>query len=1007
MEGGRHRCSRLLSAWRGFVKVCAVLTLVPISAGATSTASGGEPGAVSLRIETGTHIAPIRAISADREGRYAVTASEDKTARVWDVDTGRLLQTFRPPSGTGNEGKLFAVSMSPDGQLFAASGWSAGNDIYLVNRSNGAIVHRIIGLPNVVTALAFSPDGQNLAVGLWGNHGIRLFGSSNGWRSATERAGSSEVGGDVFALVWSPDGKRLATSAADATLRLFSLGRAGLEPLVRSPATGRDVPYGLSFSADGRRLAVGSANTARVLILDGQSLKAITTIEAAPSGAIGGLSSVAWSGDGVRLYAAGTLRDQNGVFPLCVWKGEATCVIEAPLARNSVTALVTLADGRTLFSTAEPTWGLLEKRGEVSRSINPGLHDYRNLRNQFRLSPNGHGVVIGRTTPAAKGTEGVSAFDLGSLAWVKPGPDWHGPTVKSSRTTVRDWFEQGHPSVNGRSLKLDENELALSATVSRKGDRIAIGSNFFVRCYDEAGRELWRTGAPGSTWQVNISADSRWLVAGFSDGTLRWFRLDDGSEQIALLPHPDGKRWVAWSPQGYFATSVGGEDLVGWQVERGKALSADFFPVSRFRAEYFRPDLIGEIALRGSVSAALGALPALVPPGLPEKGISHRLPPSLRIDYPLDGQTAASPARFKVTIQTPGDAPITGFRARVNGLTVPLPALSAMRSTASAVYEFPIPLPPADADVMVFAENRHGVSPAAVIRLLRPTDATELRADPTGRPDSASASPNLPASPREIGDLRPMLYILAVGVSEYADTGIRLEYSAKDATDLAQVLKGQEGPLYRKVEIRLLTDRNARRDDVLDGLEWIRREMTARDVGIVFLAGHGVNDSDGVYYFLPHDTEVKRLKRTGVIFTEIRNTLISLPGKALFFVDTCHSGNVLGTGLRSLPNDTTAIANELASAENGVIVFTATTGRQYAQESDTWGNGAFTKALVEGLRGKADMTGSGRITHKMLDLYLSERVKQLTEGAQSPVTITPSGVPDFPLAVSPQRTLQR
>ena len=139
-----------------------------------------------------------------------------------------------------------------------------------------------------------------------------------------------------------------------------------------------------------------------------------------------------------------------------------------------------------------------------------------------------------------------------------------------------------------------------------------------------------------------------------------------------------------------------------------------------------------------------------------------------------------------------------------------------------------------------------------------------------------------------------MLYVLAVGVSKYQNKNIQLDFAAKDAIDFASIFKLQEKLLYRKVEVKLLTDATARRDDILDGLEWIRRMMTARDVGVVFLAGHGVNDNDGVYYYLPQDTDVDKLKRSAVIFTEIKNTLAALPGKALFFIDTCHSGNVLG-----------------------------------------------------------------------------------------------------------------
>jgi hypothetical protein len=64
-----------------------------------------------------------------------------------------------------------------------------------------------------------------------------------------------------------------------------------------------------------------------------------------------------------------------------------------------------------------------------------------------------------------------------------------------------------------------------------------------------------------------------------------------------------------------------------------------------------------------------------------------------------------------------------------------------------------------------------------------------------------------------------------------------------------------------------------------------------------------------------------------------------------------------------------------------------------------WQNGALTKALVEGPDSTADYTGKGSITVNMLDLYLAEQVKELTDGQQTPATAKPSTVPDFPLAV--------
>ncbi len=96
------------------------------------------------------------------------------------------------------------------------------------------------------------------------------------------------------------------------------------------------------------------------------------------------------------------------------------------------------------------------------------------------------------------------------------------------------------------------------------------------------------------------------------------------------------------------------------------------------------------------------------------------------------------------------------------------------------------------------------------------------------------------------------------------------------------------------------------------------------------------------------------------------------------------------------------LAPSFKKKENGEgeeEVFAYSTGNQYSAEDPAWGNGAFTKAVLEGINGKADFTGKGRITINMLDLYISERVKELTKGKQTPTTTKPQTVPDFPIAV--------
>ena len=219
-------------------------------------------------------------------------------------------------------------------------------------------------------------------------------------------------------------------------------------------------------------------------------------------------------------------------------------------------------------------------------------------------------------------------------------------------------------------------------------------------------------------------------------------------------------------------------------------------------------------------------------------------------------------------------------------------------------------------------------------------------------------------------------------------------------------MQTQENLLYRDVVVyrdSALTDRAATRDEIVDGLDWIRKETTNNDVAMVFLAGHGINDQDNHYYFYPHDVDPDRLLRTGVGFEVIRNTLKAIAGKALFFVDTCHSGNSVGLARPRGLLDINRVINELASSDNGAVVFSASTGSQSSLEHPDWNNGAFTKALVEGLGGAAAIGTSGRITFGMLNVYVSERVKELTSGQQHPTMISPQTVPDFPIAVKKEK----
>jgi caspase domain-containing protein len=362
-----------------------------------------------------------------------------------------------------------------------------------------------------------------------------------------------------------------------------------------------------------------------------------------------------------------------------------------------------------------------------------------------------------------------------------------------------------------------------------------------------------------------------------------------------------------------------------------------------------------------------------------ESDLKKRLPPVITIISPADNSEIKSTTMVvRYSLRAPSGEPVTGIKALIDGRPVIVErGVGARPKNVQAdgqTGELTVTVPRRDCELALVAENQYAASEASVVKLRW----------------RGGAENNL---------VKPKLYILAVGVAQYRNPSWNLTYPAKDARDFVEVMRSQEGGLYRQVEFKLLTDKEATKDNILDGLEWVQRQTTSRDVAMVFFAGHGVNDNLNRYFFCSHNFEDQSLMRTGVAYTDIRSVVEAIAGKALFFVDTCHAGNAVGSRNRSAPADIDGLVNELSNAGNGVIVFTAATGKQNSLEDAKWANGAFTKALVEGLKGAADAGNQGKITVSMLDLYVAERVKQLTGGKQTPATVKPQNVPDFPIAI--------
>ena len=168
-----------------------------------------------------------------------------------------------------------------------------------------------------------------------------------------------------------------------------------------------------------------------------------------------------------------------------------------------------------------------------------------------------------------------------------------------------------------------------------------------------------------------------------------------------------------------------------------------------------------------------------------------------------------------------------------------------------------------------------------------------------------------------------------VGVSDYAAPDLDLNYAAKDARDFESALKRQAGGLYGAIETRLLTDREVTRASLVESLEWLEKQVTSRDVGVVFLAGHGVTDERQNYWFLPADAAPDRLRVQALSQDDVKRTMQGLAGKALLFLNTCHAGRAAaGQYAARSAVDINLVVSELAAAENGVVAFASSTGRE-------------------------------------------------------------------------------
>ncbi len=937
-----------------------------------------------LRIDGEMHTALVRVIRHDPARNRVVTVSLDKTIRVWQLPDWRLTRVIRVPSEPGNEGKLNALAIPPDGRTIAAAGWTGwewdrSGTVYLFDADTGALVRRISGLKTTVSYMAYSPDGSRLAVGLQGKGGLHVFET----RNYKQIAEDLEYGERLAYVEFSPRDNTLVTTADDGYIRIYDSNQKliGRQSVKVSTQLG-----GIRISPDGTKAAFGFQDIPTVVIISIPEMRVLSTPTAKDVAGQSALCCIAWSKDGRYLYANGYYTGV-GDTPIYRWSTQDFTTREVIVAaKQRIESMYPLDDGSLLYVTEDPSFGVIDKQGKRTRFIESVIGDFRDGETVFRVSPDAMSVQF----PMARGGGAIGAFSLADLKYSSKGPpdDLLPLQVRSSKKLKLDhWHNLANPMLNGTPLPTHAQEVVRSYAISRDEASLLLGTEWSLRLYDTSGKVLWDKPAPGVAWNVAIADQGRFALASFGDGSIRWFRLSDGQEMLALFPHRNGADWVLWRPDGYYASSENGDNFVGWQVNRGKDQVPDFYRAVQFERVFYRPDLIRDVLkpngqtrnLSASHAFSIDRLMEIAPPRIAVSEVRSTARQG-------DGRLA----ELDIEVQSVSPPVLREFAVYVNGIPV---TPTAQRDLAQGEQEhfrrrIKVALGSSDNDIRVEVWN--GVSLGLA--------ETYLRGSQTLVPAAA-------------GDL----YVLAIGANRFtdlpADRDADLLYAGRDAEMVVKTLREGGAGLFRNVYTKLLNDRQETKptkQEIIESLSFIT-QAGPEDTVVVFLASHGFSDAAGNYYFLPRDAKVADLDNvllgkdsTGkasslVSWQEFFEVIRRTAGRRLLIVDTCEAKNMAGTF------DAHSLKKRSAASLFALLV--AAQGNEKSQEYPNKRHGLFTYALLEGLKGEADKDHDQRISLEEAFAFAVPMVEQLRnkqEGLQTPDLLAPPILRTVPLtAVRP------
>ncbi len=1006
-------------------------------------ASGGDDQKIKLwRVEDGGevgvfkgHTHYVRCVAFSPDGKILASGGLDKKIRLWDVATQQPIRVL-------DEDKyLYSIAYSPDGKKIASSGEGRDSKIWDLETGRPVVTLSRSDLwSDRITSLAFSPDGKIVATGNL-DKTVRLWDAATGVVTKT----LPEIGGEVLTVAYSPDGKVIASADTGGKLYLWNAkdgselkhldahnGRVnsvafGLNSTILASAgsdmkvklwdieTGREVRtfashagivVSTAISPDSRLLAqAGDDQTIKIWELTtGKLLNTLTSSAAR-------VVSVAFSPDG-KFLASGcvSLEGASDMVPIRLYEVETGREVRTFNGHAiSVNSLAFSPDGRVLASASNDR---TVKLWDVStgKELNT-LQGYSNPVYSVAFSPDGKMLATGSFDKSIK----IWNVETGQIAHTLPGHDDSVRAVAFSPNgrllasggndrMVRVWDIATEKELVS-SLRHTNNILTLAF---RPDGKVIASSGLdkTIKVWEtETGKELATlTGHSNTIYSLRYSADGKILVSGSGDAVVKIWDAVTNKNVMSLIAIDD-RDYLLVTPDNFYRASRGAFAGVAFRA------NGRIFPFEQFDLRLNRPDLILE---------RLGySTPELIETY--RKAVQKRLkllnftPEMLGNDYHLPElaiNTATLPTsttnrniRFKV-LATDSEYSLARLNVYVNDVPIYGSAGTDISEPQTRRLErfVDLELSQGNNKIEVSVLNEKGVE--------------SLRQ--TFNINYTVASP------------RPTLYVLAIGVSKYADSAYNLNYADKDASDLISFFQSQK-ERFSEVKVLPLLNAQATKKNILEARAFLMQSKVDDEV-VLFLAGHGMLDEKLDYYFGTTDIDFGRPAERGLSYEAIEGMLDGVAARQkLLLMDTCHAGEVdkdetrlvsgteptvnsdgvvngKGVKAQGFPRASVAGARAIGLGNSyellqelfadlrrgsGATVISAASGVKYAYEAD--GNGVFTHAVLEGLKGKADRNGDHVIRVSELQDYVVKLVEELTEGNQKPTSRRENLENDFAL----------